>query len=156
MLYVCVLLSVVCGCVGCCPRRRSTVLRLLKLPPVRSVFTAASFMVLVLTCFWTRWCGCDDRFPRSSLGCDVTSHACVRACACFKFVLRCRYGLPNPQFHAWWHVLVGISSYCGPTFLVFQRACVKRDDHAFIHRPRRAIQSPCCLLYTSPSPRDRG
>ena len=26
-------------------------------------------------------------------------------------------GLRNPQFHAWWHVLMGVNSYLGPTFL---------------------------------------
>jgi dihydroceramidase len=30
-------------------------------------------------------------------------------------------GIPNPQFHAWWHALTGISCYCGPAFLSFRR-----------------------------------
>ena len=30
-------------------------------------------------------------------------------------------GLSNPQFHAWWHVLMAINCYCGPTFLAYQR-----------------------------------
>jgi dihydroceramidase len=28
----------------------------------------------------------------------------------------------NPQLHAWWHFLVGIASYCGPSFLAYMRA----------------------------------
>ena len=31
-------------------------------------------------------------------------------------------GLRNPQFHAWWHILMGVMSYCGPTFLGYARA----------------------------------
>jgi len=30
-------------------------------------------------------------------------------------------GLANPQFHAWWHVLMGANGYYGPTFLMYQR-----------------------------------
>ena len=29
----------------------------------------------------------------------------------------------NPQFHAWWHILMGINGYLGPTFLSYQREC---------------------------------
>lgn len=32
-------------------------------------------------------------------------------------------GLHNPQFHAWWHILMGINGYLGPTFLAYQREC---------------------------------
>ena len=31
------------------------------------------------------------------------------------------FGLPNPQFHAWWHFLIGLSTYYGPCFLFYQR-----------------------------------
>ena len=30
-------------------------------------------------------------------------------------------GVRNPQFHAWWHILMGINGYIGPTFLSYQR-----------------------------------
>ena len=30
-------------------------------------------------------------------------------------------GLPNPQFHAWWHGIMGVHSYLGSTFMVYQR-----------------------------------
>jgi dihydroceramidase len=30
-------------------------------------------------------------------------------------------GLPNPQFHAWWHWLVGFACYFGPLFVSFRR-----------------------------------
>ena len=30
-------------------------------------------------------------------------------------------GVPNPQFHAWWHTLVAVNCYCGPLFATFQR-----------------------------------
>jgi len=30
-------------------------------------------------------------------------------------------GLHNPQFHAWWHGIMGVHSYLGPTFMVYQR-----------------------------------
>ena len=30
-------------------------------------------------------------------------------------------GLPNPHFHAWWHGLMGVHGYLGPTFMVYQR-----------------------------------
>eukprot|EP00750_Incisomonas_marina_P022030 INCI4827.2.p1 GENE.INCI4827.2~~INCI4827.2.p1 ORF type:complete len:291 (-),score=14.41 INCI4827.2:374-1246(-) len=49
------------------------------------------------------------------------------------------YGLPNPQFHAWWHVLVGISSYCGPTFLVFQRTFAISAAFAVVTECRSAF-----------------
>uniref|UniRef100_A0A7S1Q837 Alkaline ceramidase n=1 Tax=Neobodo designis TaxID=312471 RepID=A0A7S1Q837_NEODS len=31
-------------------------------------------------------------------------------------------GIPNPQFHAWWHALTGISCYIGPAFLIYRRS----------------------------------
>ena len=30
-------------------------------------------------------------------------------------------GLRNPQFHAWWHILMAANCYCAPTFLAYQR-----------------------------------
>ena len=30
-------------------------------------------------------------------------------------------GLHNPQFHAWWHGIMGVHSYLGPTFMAYQR-----------------------------------
>jgi len=32
------------------------------------------------------------------------------------------FGIPNPQLHAWWHVLTGIACYSGPAFLAYRRA----------------------------------
>ena len=32
------------------------------------------------------------------------------------------HGLPNPQFHAWWHVLVSIGAHCGIVSMQFLRA----------------------------------
>jgi dihydroceramidase len=32
------------------------------------------------------------------------------------------YGLPNPELHAWWHVLTGLACYSGPAFLAYRRA----------------------------------
>ena len=32
------------------------------------------------------------------------------------------WGLPNPQLHGWWHALIGVNCYVGPSFLVFRRA----------------------------------
>ena len=28
----------------------------------------------------------------------------------------------NPQFHAWWHALMAINTYCAPTFVSYMRA----------------------------------
>lgn len=30
-------------------------------------------------------------------------------------------GLRNPQFHAWWHMLMAVMCYSGPTFLAYER-----------------------------------
>ena len=31
------------------------------------------------------------------------------------------FGIPNPQFHSWWHVLVSIGLYDLTTFIVYRR-----------------------------------
>ena len=38
----------------------------------------------------------------------------------------------NPQFHAWWHALMAINTYCAPTFVSFMRA------HHLGKRPKMA------------------
>ena len=34
-------------------------------------------------------------------------------------------GLPNPQLHAHWHLLMGVNAYVGPVFVVFQRQAAR-------------------------------
>lgn len=36
-------------------------------------------------------------------------------------------GLPNPQLHAWWHLLMSVNMLCGCTFLAYQRAAALRQ-----------------------------
>jgi dihydroceramidase len=31
------------------------------------------------------------------------------------------FGVHNPQWHAWWHGLMGVHTYIGPTFIAYQR-----------------------------------
>eukprot|EP01134_Creolimax_fragrantissima_P005233 CFRG5233T1 len=33
-------------------------------------------------------------------------------------------GIPNPQFHAWWHILMSINCYTGPIFVAYTRGLV--------------------------------
>lgn len=47
------------------------------------------------------------------------------------------FGIPNPQFHAWWHALTAIGCYAGPAFLCFRRA------HLLGQRPGIAWRFGC-------------
>jgi len=34
------------------------------------------------------------------------------------------FGLPNPQLHAWWHVLMAVNCYLGPVIVIYSRTVV--------------------------------
>ena len=46
---------------------------------------------------------------------NIDQHLCVH-------LYSLPHGLPNPQFHAWWHIMVSIGGYCGAVALEFFRA----------------------------------
>mmetsp|Transcript_28187 Transcript_28187/g.60609 ORF Transcript_28187/g.60609 Transcript_28187/m.60609 type:complete len:310 (-) Transcript_28187:227-1156(-) len=52
-------------------------------------------------------------------------------------------GMPNPQFHAWWHFLMAVNMQCGSVFLAFQRATLSG------HQPEMRFACGGMLPYVS-------